>query len=215
MQELIDGLVSFLEARGVEIVLGNSAEVEPGAPTIICTSAPQAARLLTECEPEVGRQLEKVEMLPLVTVTCFFEPRPEQPQGFGCLFPRNEGFRALGVLFNDCIFPDRSAQRSETWILGGALDRSVVDLTDEQIVAEITKEHQMLTLSTNIPIEAIVTRWPQALPHYTTHLELMLNHRAIIPEEILLVGNYLGAIGLTRIVELARNAATRMSAFLG
>lgn len=212
MQELIDGLVRFLERSGVEIRLGEEARVESGAPTIICTSAPAAGKLLTEVAPDAGRQLGKIEMLPLVTVTCFLERRPDQPQGFGCLFPRKEGVRALGVLFNDCIFPERSRMRSETWILGGALDRSVIDLSDDQLVALITEGHQKLTLSKNTPVDAIITRWPKALPHYTTDLELMVNHRAILPNEILLVGNYLGVIGLTRIAELARDAASRMAA---
>ena len=36
--------------------------------------------------------------------------------------------RALGVLFNTNIFPDRAGQYSESWIYGGAADRDVVHL---------------------------------------------------------------------------------------
>ena len=100
--------------------------------------------------------------------------------------------------------------RSETWILGGALDRAVIDVSDEELIAQVTSEHQRLTSSRNVPVEVRVTRWRKALPHYTTDLELIINHRAILPGEILLVGNYLGKIGLTRIAEQAKEAATRM-----
>jgi len=210
MQELIDGLVSFLEKSGVEILLGTQASVELDSPTIICTSAAEAAKLLAQIAPDASRQLAKIELLPLVSITCFLERRTEQPQGFGCLFPRKEGFRSLGVLFNDCIFPERSRMRSETWILGGALDRAVIDVSDEELIAQVTSEHQRLTSSRNVPVEVRVTRWRKALPHYTTDLELIINHRAILPGEILLVGNYLGKIGLTRIAEQAKDAATRM-----
>ena len=210
MQELIDGLVRFLERSGVVVHLGVEGRVVADSPTIICTSAPKAANLLTEVASDAARQIGKIEMLPLVSITSFFERRAEQPQGFGCLFPRKEGFRSLGVLFNDCIFPERSRMRSETWILGGALDRGVVDASDDELVGQITNEHQMLTSSKAVPVETVVTRWPTALPHYTTDLELLVNHRAILPREILLVGNYLGVIGLTRIAHLARDAANRM-----
>ena len=37
------------------------------------------------------------------------------------MFPRGEGFRARGVLFNEFIFERRERAHSETWIFGGAL----------------------------------------------------------------------------------------------
>jgi oxygen-dependent protoporphyrinogen oxidase len=211
LQQLIDGLALFLAKAGVEIVMGKRAEIRDRERVIICTSALEASQVLKGVAPDISRQLERIEMLPLVTATCFYDRSPEQIRGFGCLFPRGQGFRSLGVLFNDCIFEGRSPIRSETWILGGALDPRIIDLDDSALRALLENEHERLTGLREKLIEAKITRWPNALPHYTTELELILNHLAVLPPEISLVGNYLGEIGLARIVSRAKRIARRIA----
>ena len=206
------GCRSFLANAGVEIVTGHHAEISDLDRVIVCTSAKEASELLRSVAPDVSRQLARIEMLPLVTATCFFDRNPGQIKGFGCLFPRGQGFRSLGVLFNDCIFANRSQLRSETWILGGALDREVIDLDDKALKELLVNEHERLTgLRHEHLIEAKITRWHSALPHYTTELELILDHLAVLPSEISLVGNYLGEIGLARIVSRAKRVARRIA----
>ncbi len=211
LQQIIDGLVTFLVKAGVQIVTGERAEIRDREPVIICTSAHEASEVLKSVAPDISRQLERIEMLPLVTATCFFERSPAQVIGFGCLFPREQGFRSLGVLFNDCIFAGRSPIRSETWILGGALDRQVVDLDDSTLSELLVNEHERLTGARETLIDLKITRWPKALPHYTTDLELILDHLGVLPSEISLVGNYLGEIGLARIVSRAKRIARRIA----
>jgi oxygen-dependent protoporphyrinogen oxidase len=211
LQQLIDGLVTFLVKAGVQIVTCERAEIRNRERVIVCTSAHEASEVLKTVAPDISRQLERIEMLPLVTATCFFERSPAQVIGFGCLFPREQGFRSLGVLFNDCIFARRSPIRSETWILGGALDRPVVDLDDSTLSELLVTEHERLTGTREKLIDLKITRWPHALPHYTTDLELILDHLALLPPEIRLVGNYLGEIGLARIVSRAKRIARQIA----
>ncbi|MFN8004976.1 MAG: FAD-dependent oxidoreductase, partial [Acidobacteriota bacterium] len=133
MQELIDRLTEYLQRNGAEFHFNQAAELRSGQPAAICTSASQAVNVLREIAPDVSAAFGRVEMLSLVTATCFYQRHPQQPQGFGCLFPREQGFRARGALFNDCLFEGRSQVRSETWIYGGALDPEIIGLPDDEL----------------------------------------------------------------------------------
>jgi oxygen-dependent protoporphyrinogen oxidase len=210
MQELLDGLSGYLRRQGVSIELNQSAQIEREATTVICTSATQAAELLAEHSPEVSNLLRQVELLPIVTATCFYEHSERQPQGFGCLFPRNSEFRALGVLFNDCLFAGRSALRSETWILGGAPDREAANLSDAELEMILRRNHALLVGAEEPLLSFHATRWQKALPHYTLSLERTLTTLPPLPNHLALVGNYLGQIGLAKIIERAHNVATQM-----
>jgi oxygen-dependent protoporphyrinogen oxidase len=203
MQQLIDGLRQYLENAGVEFTFNRSVQIEPGEPAIVCTSAPAAAECLTTVAPQLSESLRQIEMMPVVTVTCQYEPAAAKLKGFGCLFPRGEGFRARGVLFNECIFEGRGPAHSETWIFGGALDPNIVDLTDSQLIELIEGERQKLYGEHREPIGVHITSWPEALPHYSIELERILTQLPAPPANVGTVGNYLGRIGLAKLVERA------------
>lgn len=210
MQQLIDCLADRLEKRGAELLFNRAAEIRAGEPTVVCTSASQAAALLHEVAPEASACLRRIEMLSLVTATCFYERRPGQPQGFGCLFPRDLGFRARGALFNDCLFEGRSDLRSETWILGGALDPEVLRTSDEELTRILMADHARLTGRSEMPLSVHITRWPQALPHYNLDLERSLAELPPLPRGLALGGNYLGQIGLGKILHRSARTAAQI-----
>jgi len=207
MQQLIDALKNYLEQAGVEFSLGQRARAEPGEPAVICTDARAASEYLSGIAPEVSHHLRSIEMLPLITATCFYPRGAQSLNGFGCLFPRGEGFRARGVLFNSCIFDGRGPAQSETWILGGALDPDVLQLNDDALQQLIAVERQQLHGHPADALSVHITRWPKALPHYSTDLERILTTLPPMPREIALVGNYLGRIGLAGIIERAAHVA--------
>ncbi len=211
MQELLDGLSNFLRQQGVSIELNQAAQIERDAPTVVCTSATHAAELLAEHAPEISKQLHQVELLPIITATCFYEHSDRQPKGFGCLFPRKGEIRALGALFNDCLFAGRSAMRSETWILGGAPDRDAVNLSDAELETILRRNHALLVGSEEPLLSFHATRWPRALPHYTLALERTLTTLPPLPKHLALVGNYLGHIGLAKIIERAYNVSAQIA----
>ena len=140
-------------------------------------------------------------MLSLVTSTCFFAADAATLKGFGCLFPGDEGFRARGVLFNDCIFEGRG--QGETWIFGGALDAEVVNLDESDLKNLIAGEREHFYHKNDQPVECHITRWPKTLPHYSIELEHVLTTLPAPPRNMQLVGNYLGRIGLAKILERA------------
>lgn len=203
MQQLIDGLTEYLREAGVEFQYEQELPIEPDEPTIVCTSAREAAALLESTAPEVGRQLARIEMIPLLTATCFYSPQAARLEGFGCLFPRDQGVRPLGVLFNSCTFDQRGPHHSETWIFGGALDREAIDLPEAEIREAIAQARYRLLGEKADPLGVYLTRWPDALPHYTVELERVLKSLPPLPPNLRLVGNYLGKIGLAGIVERA------------
>ena len=203
MQQLVDGLCDYLDRTGVEFVFNHNVQIEPGEPAIVCTSARGAAECLAGVAPQLSESLRQIEMMPVVTATCQYDPAAAKLQGFGCLFPRSEGFRARGVLFNECIFAGRGPAHSETWIFGGALDRSIVGLSDPELIKLIATERERLYGEHHEAIGIHLTSWPQALPHYSIDLERILTELPAPPANVALAGNYLGRIGLAKLIERA------------
>ncbi len=203
MQQLIDGLSDYLRRAGVEFVFSHRAQAEANEPTAVCLSARSAAEYLADIAPEISQALRRIEMLSLVTATSFYAPEAARLKGFGCLFPRDQGYRARGVLFNDCIFEGRGPAHAETWIFGGALDTDVVNLSDQELAQLIADERERFFGHNDPVLDVLITRWPNALPHYSVDLERILTTLPSPPHNIALVGNYLGRIGLAKILERA------------
>lgn len=180
-----------------------------GLPTVVALPPPAALRFLDGRAPALAAELRKIRLLPIVSVTVFFPPETAGIPGFGCLFPRQEGFRALGVLANEKIFPGRARDSiSETWLLGGALDPEISRLTDQELVQLVLAERAKLHGLRPRLLLSRVTRWESAIPHYDLALENAVDHlRALEFREghFRLFGNYLGELGLGSI--LARAAA--------
>jgi oxygen-dependent protoporphyrinogen oxidase len=212
MQQLIDGLCEYLGQAGVEFVFDQGVQLRPGEPAIVCTSARGAAECLANMAPQLSESLRQIEMMPVVTATCQYKPAAAKLKGFGCLFPRREGFRARGVLFNEYIFDGRGPAHSETWIFGGALDPQVVQLSDPDLIKLIAVERERLYGEHHEAIGIHVTNWPEALPHYSIDLERILTQLPAPPANVALVGNYLGRIGLAKLIERAAFAARQFRA---
>jgi oxygen-dependent protoporphyrinogen oxidase len=207
MQQLIDGLFNHLCHKDVEFLFEIEARPAEDEPTVVCLSARAASDYLSHIAPAVANSLARIEMLSLLTATCFFRDDAAHLKGFGCLFPRDQGFRARGVLFNDCIFEGRGPARAETWIFGGALDAEIVSLNDDAIKHLILGDRRRFYKKDDPPLAVHVTRWPSALPHYSVDLERNLPVLPQPPSNIALVGNYLGRIGLAKLVERAAYVA--------
>jgi protoporphyrinogen oxidase len=59
-----------------------------------------------------------------------------------------------------------------------------------------------------------LTRWPSALPHYTIELERILTTLPAAPQNVALVGNYLGRVGLAKILERAAFVADDLGKYV-
>ena len=211
MQQLTDGLHAWLEQAGAVVVFKNdSIDADVHDPIVICLSANSASDYLRDLAPEISNALSGIEMLSLVTVTAFYQPDAAQVSGFGCLFPRDQGFRARGVLFNNSIFEGRGPAHSETWIFGGSLDADIIDLNNDQFRDLIATERESFYGKRDEPLALYINRRPKAIPHYTIELERTLTNLPSPPANVALVGNYLGRIGLAKLIERAAVVADEM-----
>ncbi|MGZ3652372.1 MAG: protoporphyrinogen/coproporphyrinogen oxidase [Bdellovibrionota bacterium] len=184
-----------------------SSEALPGLPTLVALPPPAAIKFLAGRAPALEAELRKIRMLPIVSVTIFFPPETAGIPGFGCLFPSKEGFRVLGVLANDRVFPGRARDSiSETWLLGGANDAGIIEMSDDQLLQLVLAERAKLHGLKPRVLLSRVTRWNSAIPHYDLALEGALeNLRALRFREghFRLFGNYLGEMGLGSILQRA------------
>jgi protoporphyrinogen oxidase len=71
------------------------------------------------------------------------------------------------------------------------------------LIELIAGERQRLYGSVDEPIGIHLTSWPEALPHYSIDLERILTELPAPPANVALVGNYLGRIGLAKLIERA------------
>jgi oxygen-dependent protoporphyrinogen oxidase len=212
MQQLIDALEHRLRARGVGIRLNAAAAVNGARPAVICTSARDAAECLREAAPAASQALSTIDMVPLVRVTAFYPDEKAHQRRRGILCPRGSGIRALGVLFDRNIFPGREGQHCESWIYGGAVDRDVVHLSEEALGAAMDGDREVLCGRHVAPAARLVHRWSAALPHFDLQLESVRARGFDLPKGLFLVGNYVGGIGVTTLVEQAAEVAERVRA---
>jgi oxygen-dependent protoporphyrinogen oxidase len=211
MQQLIDALERRLRTREVSIRLNSAASLDGSTPAVICTSARAAAECLRDVAPAASQALSTIDMLPLVRMTAFYPDEATHQRGRGVLFPRGGGdIRALGVLFNTNIFPQRKGEYSESWIYGGASDRHVAELSDDDLGAAMDRDRQLLCGRDVRPATRFVHRWCQALPYYDLQLESARARGFDLPNGVFLVGNYVTGIGLPMVLEQAAAVANRV-----
>lgn len=192
------GMSDFIEALGKtingKIHLNYTGAFELRPNTIICTEASMASQLLNGSWAEGARLLERLEYLPLSSVTVLAPEIPETRGVFGYLFPRTSGIHALGVLFNREIFPHRAGM---TFILPG---------TDD-IESKVRSDLERLSWPQG-PLK--LHSWTKALPRYnqgrTTTLKA-IQHDPERPLELVLFGNYVAGISLRDMIQTASEFA--------
>lgn len=209
MGELMARLRTRLAVRGATFSFGTSIDRIGAAQRVaICTGAPAAAALLRPVAPALADAIARIPMVSLMPVTVFFAPHPQDIRGFGILFPRVSGIRALGALFNADMFPGRSTMRSETWIYGDVHGNVPSAMEAE---AAVLADRERLTGRRDQPVSVHPLARPAQLPVYSR--DVVVAHAALgeLPPTIGITGNYLGRIGISGILESAAETAARLA----
>ena len=210
MGQFTTRLYERLRDRGARFQFNTSTgTIDAGVPTVVCTPAPAAARLVSTHAPEVARAIAPIRLAALATITMFFEPHPADTRGFGILFPSGTGINALGVLHNADIFCGRSVWRSETWIVGDR-DQGMTEWDDDRLVQMLAADRRRLTGRDSTALSRHITRWPQAIPVYDAAIRKVAPALRSLPPWLGLAGNYLGRIGVAALLEQAEAAANRV-----
>lgn len=211
MGALIARLERRLFERGTTFEYRNAADgIEPSVPTAVCTNAVEAARLIAPHAPGIAAAIARIRLSALATVTAFFEPHRDDIRGFGVLFPAACGVHASGVLMNTEIFDGRGAARSEAWIFGDR-EGAVTQWSDVDLLRAIGEDRQRLTGRTAEPLHTRITRWSSGIPVYDAAVVETRGLRESLPAWLALSGNYLGALGVARLLEVAEEAAARLA----
>jgi oxygen-dependent protoporphyrinogen oxidase len=233
MGELIRKLREKLEDLGVKIHFGSSENLETLKSrfdaVVIATSAKQASVLLKTSAPEFSRRLGQLPHVSLLTATLGYLEKSRRVQGFGCLFPKKENFQSLGVLFNTDLFENRGPLESETWILPS----DCLKKSDSEVLEAIQVDRSRL-IDEKLKIEfSEIIRWPDVLPLYGIELESLLESNLWTGKKaslkipalnvffegariagssypVYLTGNYLGGIGLAKILSYNQRLAQRI-----
>lgn len=198
--------------------------LEKGAEFHFHTTAPQklfkdkkGVRVYTGLSKENNQEpidlfLNKIEYLPVVTSTLFFNEPPQKIEpSFGILL-KNEGkCNHLGVVFNSWVFKNRSNIHSETWIMGGALQREVTQKSNSEILKNILEDRKTIFEDEVQPKFYHIEKWEKAFPHYNLTLEQQLkDFDAILKNNELnsrVFGTLLGELGIGRLINRAAKFA--------
>jgi oxygen-dependent protoporphyrinogen oxidase len=219
MEEFFFKTENYLKQKGVKFSynkIGALDENQTDKVHVIATSSFHAGELLKSKNAGLADELQSIETLSLVKITGFFNDTLEKIKGFGVLFPKDQKVNALGILFNNFIFT-REAPKflSESFIYGGAFDPLVVNLDETQILQKVKEDRQKL-YGGEEEIEGFhLQRWPSTLPHYNLQLESKLKKMApdiaeLEKQGIYIIGNYLGGIGLSQLLERAAQLPKRI-----
>jgi oxygen-dependent protoporphyrinogen oxidase len=228
MHVFAEQLQVHLESRGVRFRFGaECGELDPTVPTIIATGARGAARLVRPHAPALAAAIARIESTFLVSVTAFFEPHPDDVHGFGVLFPRTSGINAYGVLFAADVFPSRSRLRSETWIYG-SMDRDELLRVAGDGRTQLVRDRHLFTGRAVAPVavyfgaggvddeaQGTAEAACAALPLYNDAITAMRRHLHDLPPWLALAGNYLGQLGISKLLDVSREAADRLTGGAG
>jgi oxygen-dependent protoporphyrinogen oxidase len=209
MGEFIARLHEQLVAKGVRCSFGQSMRVlDAGVPTIVATNAPAAAALLAPHAPELARAIGGIRMTSIASVAAFFDRSDDDVHGFGVLFPRGAGMDALGVLFNNDIFPGRGDSRAERWIYGGT---SFDPVSESALIDRMMADRERFTGRRLAPAATYVTIWPRALPVYGFSVLDVKARVGSLPPWLRVAGNYLGRLGVAALLEISEHAAATLA----
>jgi protoporphyrinogen/coproporphyrinogen III oxidase len=211
MADIVQALEKSLRKMNVQIHLNSTVKIsELQTPSVLASGLVSSRELLRELHPEVASLLDQIETAPIITITTFWDQKPTKYRGFGVLIPLRYGLKALGILRNSFIFPGRDEKHSETTIFGGPFQALISELSDRDLVIQAGAERKKIFQDEATLLHAHVTRWPQGLPQYNLSLEKVLQELKL-PEGLYLHGNYLGGIGLTKILDRSEALASELA----
>lgn len=217
-----DFLATFDTPEGPQTVRAKSVIMT--APTAV------AAKLATPLVPAAER-LSEVYAPPVASVTMAYKKedfrelpgaKPGQPLvGFGHLLPRAMGVRSLGTIWSSSLFPKRCPPEYELLLtyIGGARDRGIADMTEEDIVAQVDEDNHKILLKEDAPKGKLcgIRVWKTAIPQYRRgHLDILdalAEDEAKVPG-LFLGGNYRTGVAFGDCVAYGVAEAAKVKSFL-
>ena len=191
---------------------------------ILASPAWAAGKLLAATDAALGDELSAIPYSSSITVNLVFDEAQlgPLPDGFGFLVPAVEGRAMLACTFVHRKFVGRTPTGKAVLraFLGGAKNESLLDQSDEVLVATVRRELSEIlgirVIGPQIPAEATqVSRWRRAMAQYAVgHQERMKRvkeHVGALPG-LRLAGNAYEGIGIPDCIRTGRQAAKELMA---
>jgi oxygen-dependent protoporphyrinogen oxidase len=189
---------------------------------VIVTSAPAAARLLADADAALAAGLNAIPYASSVSVNLAYRRSAiRHPlDGFGFVVPRVEGRPILAASFSSVKFPGRApADRTLLRVfLGGALAPAMVDRNDEDLVAIVGGEMEVLLGAVAPPVFSRVHRHRNAMPQYVVgHLARLaeIEARVAVHAGLAVAGAAYRGVGISDCIRSGEAAADLVLAHVG
>jgi oxygen-dependent protoporphyrinogen oxidase len=151
----------------------------PADAVVLAGPALQSAVLVASLDEYLARHLADIETAPIVVVCLGYDAAGVERErgaldGFGFLIPRGEGPRALGVLWDSSIYPNRAPDGAVLMrvMLGGARDRGALNLSDAEVLNVVRTDLQQTMGLARPPDFVKIIRHRVGIPQYTVgHLD--------------------------------------------
>jgi len=189
---------------------------------VVATPAHVAAGLLDPVDGDLAVSLRMLPYAPVASVFLGYDrDAVSHPlDGFGFLVPSCERRDILGTIFSSSLFPGRAPEGKValTAFAGGVRRPEVVEMSDEDVVAMVTRETDLLLGIRGAPVEVRVSRWRSAIPQFVPgHERTMARLQGISSSHpgLYFSSNYTGGISVADCIETAATVAADVQAALG
>ncbi len=201
------GFIVTLDHRNEQKVIETST-------LIVATPSFTAARLLSECAPEVSSLIADIHYVSIVSVPLAYRLNQvfRKLDGFGFLAPRTEGLRTLGSIWNSSLFAERAPGGwvCTTNFIGGATDPEAVNLSDEELIQIAHSDLRKVLGIQGEPRRLPITRYERAIPQYNIgHANRVAKVEAALHNHhgLWIAGNYLRGVSLGDCIRQAERIA--------
>jgi oxygen-dependent protoporphyrinogen oxidase len=188
---------------------------------VLAVPAYSASRMVSSLDNRLSELLEGIPYTSSMTVSLGFDERVRAalPAGFGFLVPRKERRRMLACTFVHAKFDHRAPEGKAMLrcFLGGARDRAVLGLCDEEVLDLVRRELKEILNFTDEPLFARIHRWPASMAQYPLgHAERLsaIEERLKDLPGLYLAGNAYSGIGISDCIRTGRSAAEKALAHL-
>lgn len=181
------------------------------AAVVLATPAHATARLLADVAPGSAAELALVDHASVAVVALHYGADVDAlPEASGILVPRREGRLVKGATWLGRKWPHLAERGAVLRASVGRIDdRRFQSLDDDELVAAVDAEVRHLTGLRAARRDAVVQRWPRALPQYDVgHLALVDRVRRNLPAGLLLAGGAYDGIGVSPCIASGRAAAS-------
>ena len=198
-------------------VFGKAGEKAQARRLVVTCPTFVATQIFKEYDPDLSTAFGAVSYAPIIVVVSGHkrEDISHPLDGFGFLIPRHQRIRTLGSIWTSSIFPNRAPDGHVQFrtMLGGAGDKSVLNLTDEELWQTVRREVGPLIGMQADPVFMRIYRWERGIPQYVLgHRErrARLEERVSHHRGLHFAGNAFYGVGLNDCVKMAKQVADQI-----